>query len=85
MGPSARQWPIIWHRVKTWGAALKSEAAKHGRPNNFGITEMAKEHGLTRRDGYYVGNFRLYELWQELGGHEGWGSCPTYENGRFYV
>lgn len=85
MGPSRKQWPIIHHRVKTWAAALKREAEKHSRPNSFGITEMAVEYGLTRRHGYYVGKFRLHELWQELGGHAGWGSCPRYENGRFYI
>jgi hypothetical protein len=68
-----------------WSAALKHSAEEHGRPNSFGVVELAAEFNLKRRDGYRIGRTRLYELWQWLGGRDRWGSAPTYEKGRFYV
>jgi hypothetical protein len=85
MGPTKKQWATIALRLDRWSKALKREVELHGRPNSFGVTELAGEYGLTRRDGYYLGKFRLFDLWQRLGGHDGWGSAPTYSNGRFYL
>lgn len=71
--------------VGEWARALRHEAEQHGRPNSFGVAEVATEYNLTRRDGYRLGQTRRFELWQALGGHAGWGSCPTYHRGRFYL
>ena len=68
-----------------WSRALKHAAEEHGRPNSFGVVELATEYGLRKRDGYRLGRTRTFDLWQFLGGHERWGSQPTYQNGRFYV
>jgi hypothetical protein len=83
MGPSKAQWRRIWARVELWGKALENEIAQHGRPNSFGVMELAGEYGLRPRDGYYLGDCRLSELWERLGG-EKFGPCPTYKRGRFY-
>ncbi len=68
-----------------WSEAIKDESAQHGRPNSFGVRELAGEHMLNPRDGYRIGQSRLPDLWSFLGGRKGWGSCPTYSHGRFYV
>lgn len=85
MGPSKEQWASIRRRVAKWSAAIKHSAEEHGRPNSFGVVELATEFGLRPRDGYYLGQQRTFEIWEALGGHEGWGSAPTYSRGRFYV
>lgn len=86
-GPSNKQRVRVQtrKRLEQWSAALKRDAELHGRPNSFGVRELAHEYNLTVRHGYYVGNFRLADLWAFLGGLEQWGSCPTYFEGRFYV
>lgn len=68
-----------------WSTALKRAAAEHGRPNSFGVVELAEEYRLTKRDGYRIGQTRLPDLHNWLGGRDGWGSAPTYSKGRFYV
>lgn len=84
-GPSRKQWAEIARRLAKWSEAIKHEAELHGRPNSFGVMELAGEYGLNPRHGYYLGFCRMFDLWQVLGGHDGWGSAPTYEKGRFYV
>lgn len=79
MGPSAKQWAEIAHRVAKWGGALKREAAEHGVPNTWGVVELALLYGLTKRHGYYLGFCRLREL-SAAAGHE-----VTYSKGRFAI
>ncbi len=71
--------------LRLWSQAIRTESAEHGRPNSFGVRELAGEYGLDPRDGYRIGATRRSDLWQWLGGHDGWGSAVVYENGRFYV
>ena len=68
-----------------WSQAITHASEEHGRPNSFGVVELAKEYGLNPRDGYRLGTERRQALWERLGGSEKWGSCPTYSKGRFYV
>lgn len=56
--------------------ALRRAVEEHGQPNSFGCYELEVNYGgppapLVGR----IGRDRLYE---HLGGHDGWGSCPTY-------
>lgn len=84
-GPSLEQRRSISIRLTRWTIALKHAVAEHGRPNSFGVVELAVEYGLRKRDGYFFGQKYMFDLWQMLGGRDGWGSCPTYAKGRFYV
>lgn len=68
-----------------WSKALKHASDEHGRPNSFGVRELAIEYNLNPVDGYRIGTTRLPDLWGFLGGHEGWGSKPTYKRGWFHV
>ena len=71
--------------LRAWSKALARAAEEHGRPNSFWVRELATEYGLTARDGYRIGSTRRHDLWLWLGGLQGWGSCPTYSKGRFFV
>ncbi len=61
--------------------ALQHAADEHGRPNTFSCGELQTLHGgppaiLAGRIGK---DFNLrHRVWQALGGHEVWGSCPRY-------
>lgn len=59
---------------------MKRECAEHGRPNSFGVAELAGTYNLNPRDGYYL-KVRVFELWEYLGG-EAWGEL-SYVKGRF--
>lgn len=73
-------------KLELWAKAIRRSAEEHGRPNSFWVRELAGEFGgLETSTGYYIGRKRLFDLWQALGGRDGWGSCPTYKNGRFFV
>lgn len=89
MGPSLRQRARITKEILRWASAIKHASDEHGRPNSFGVVELATEYGLKKRDGYFFGSklglSYMPELWQALGGHDGWGSMLTYANGRYYV
>lgn len=72
--------------LRHWANAIRYESAEHGRPNSFGVLELAGEFGnLDKRDGYRIGQRYLVRLWECLGGRVGWGSRPTYSKGRIYV
>lgn len=82
MGPSTSL------AVTFLAGALKRAADEHGRPNSFGAIELHAFHdgpapAWARRIGR-TDHLRV-ALWERLGGRDGWGSCPTYAKGRFYV
>lgn len=66
--------------------ALRVASEEHGRPNSYTARELFEQYGGPRPMlAGRIGKRFLYNLWQALGGYDGWGSCPTYHGGRFYV
>lgn len=80
------------HILLLWSKALLEDTRRHGIPNSFGCTELAKEYGLVRRDGYRLGTTRIreLELWlRELldgaGLYLNQVVTITYTNARFHL
>ena len=72
--------------VEATADALKAAVAEHGRPNTFSPGELSAYYGAPAA--MWIGHVfrnRMYEVWQLLGGRDGWGSCPRYEDGRVAV
>lgn len=79
MGPSKKQWPLIRERIRRWSEVLKHAIEEHGRPNSFGVVELAGEYRLQKSDGYYLGYHRILDFSEACGGG------VTYSHGRFIV
>ena len=72
--------------VEATAEAIKAAAEEHGHPNTFSPGELF--HYQCAPSPLRIGHvlrYRMYEVWMQLGGRNGWGSCPRYENGRVAV
>ena len=67
--------------------AIRDATDEHGRPNTFSPGELAwlYDPGMTPMLVGRVLRTRMVDVWKYLGGRDGWGSCPRYENGRVAV
>jgi hypothetical protein len=77
--------PALQRSVDQVALALKRAAEEHARPNAFSCRELV-EYGapgpmMTGR----IGKRARHHVWVALGGRVGWGSCPVYAEGRWYV
>lgn len=66
--------------------AILRATNEHGRPNTFSPGELASSYGAPRPivTGRILSRYPV-SVWQHLGGHEQWGSCPRYDQRRVAV
>jgi hypothetical protein len=70
-----------------WSRAIVNDIKLHGAPNSFGVTELAREYGMTQADGYRLGSTRLLDLqlWVNVYAELGPKMIISYKNARFIV
>lgn len=68
-----------------WSKAIALACQEHGRPNSFGVVELASEYNLRRADGYRLGRERVRDLnlWLNVRHDGAWNI--TYRKGRFHA